>query len=306
MTPDSIISEPGPGTTPPDRAGASGPLSPSRTSAPAGAVIVDPATHRQLSVLRRLIVAAYIVMIIALLAVSPFVLRDWRRNARHWRAAALLRGIGGTVDWNRKSESLLERGGTTAVRMSGSRRRGTSATWGAVAGPSASAQVTDNDLALLRDLIHVDTLDLTNCPRVTDKGLEVLADLPDLEILELGLGERSGPPVTDATVELLNKLTRLRCLSMSNSTITDERMSRLTRLKNLTVLDIEGTAITDATLRMLKQNFPNLESLMINGTSVSKEGIIRLRQTMPTLQIVQEMFDENTIYPGAPTPPPRP
>jgi hypothetical protein len=226
--------------------------------------------------------AVLLVLAIGLVTLTPPVIRNLRRSSGHWRAATLLTSLGGRIERNGKS-NLPWRGGSTSVFLS-----------------KAGGTLTDKDLALLRDLIEVDALDLTNCGHVTDQGLSVLAELPDLGELHLGHGESPGPRLTGETLLILPRLTKLKYLSLAGVPITDQDLLRLRGLKNLEILDLDRTSITDAGLDMLP-SFPRLQSVMLSGTEVSKEALWKLKQRMPTLVVAQDMFSEDSLVPGAPS-----
>jgi hypothetical protein len=72
----------------------------------------------------------------------------------------------------------------------------------------------------------------------------ILADRPDLAILELG-----NPDVTDETLDLLAGLTELRELTLNDAAVTDTGLAKLARLPALETLRIARTRITPEGLR---------------------------------------------------------
>ena len=74
----------------------------------------------------------------------------------------------------------------------------------------------------------------------TDSGMEILRDLPDIEVFYQGYDnvEVSGVGITDAGLEHLKRLTRLEDLRLYCTHVTDagvEHLSGLTRLKSLSL-----------------------------------------------------------------------
>jgi Leucine-rich repeat (LRR) protein len=112
---------------------------------------------------------------------------------------------------------------------------------------------------------------------VTDKGLEQLKSMRDLEHLDLTLSKK----FTDAGLEHLKRLNKLATLNLAHTNITDAGLARLKAIKNLQSLDLRGTKITDAGLAHLG-DLPRLRVLELNQTEVSDEGLKHL-QALKTL-----------------------
>lgn len=114
-------------------------------------------------------------------------------------------------------------------------------------------------------------------------------------IAELSL---NGTSITDAGMEKLGSLTKLRRLSLNGTKITDAGLEILrpanaprvangaaeprngprVGLSSLVELRLEGTAITDTALRLLAK-FDHLSILFLSGTKVSDEGMDDLQRT---------------------------
>jgi hypothetical protein len=121
-----------------------------------------------------------------------------------------------------------------------------------------------------RDFRQVAVLDL-QFSRVSARGLDQLADLPELESLSLGdvsLTNRTlsglvrldrlkelrihGHQVTDAGMEFLEPLAGLQTLSLSHTGVGDAGMESIARLPRLRSLNVEtGSGLTDAGLKAL-------------------------------------------------------
>lgn len=87
---------------------------------------------------------------------------------------------------------------------------------------------------------------LLNGVKLEPSSLGRLASMPLLEELQL---DNSG--LTDAHLDVLSRLRRLRILKVSNNrAITDGGVRKLTKLSNLRVLDIAGTEVSVNTSRM--------------------------------------------------------
>jgi hypothetical protein len=113
------------------------------------------------------------------------------------------------------------------------------------AGLSAEGQMTD---ALLAELGRVETLTalgLSGSREVTDEGMRHLARLP-LEHLDL-----SGTAVTDAGLQVLRHLPRLKTLVLASSRITDDGLAALAHCHGLEQLRLWVPQGGDAALRAL-------------------------------------------------------
>lgn len=62
-------------------------------------------------------------------------------------------------------------------------------------------------------------------------------------------------------------------LQMANPDVTDQTLIELEGMKGLRELDLNHTKITDAGLKLIREQFPRLESLKISGTLVTDPGI---------------------------------
>ena len=89
---------------------------------------------------------------------------------------------------------------------------------------------TDADMSFLARLPQLRTIELIYCVgdlfdvdyRLTDNGLECLANMKYLETLDL-----SGNQITDAGLEHLKGLTSLRRLALVNTKVTDAGVAKL-------------------------------------------------------------------------------
>ena len=107
--------------------------------------------------------------------------------------------------------------------------------------------ITDDTLARLRGLEHLDYLDLVEA-YITDDGLQYLTDLPGLETLFL-----SSTAVTDAGLKHVSQVNSLKTLYLITTGITDEGLAHLTALENLEELFVGETRITDAGMPLARE-----------------------------------------------------
>jgi hypothetical protein len=100
----------------------------------------------------------------------------------------------------------------------------------------------------------VSSLNLSRAPNISDRELELIRMLTDLDALKI--------------------------LDLSGTQISDIGLQHLTALKGLHTLNLCGTRITDSGLENLR-HLTNLATLMIVGTSVTDEGVNKLKAALP-------------------------
>ena len=107
--------------------------------------------------------------------------------------------------------------------------------------------------------------------KVTDAELEHVKRLTRLRELRL-----DGVPVTDDGLKHLQGMTSLQRLDLPNTRITDNGLSYLRELKNLRALSIKDNRVTDAGLRHL-QGLTQLEMLSLGPNQISDIGVKSLQ-----------------------------
>jgi hypothetical protein len=156
-------------------------------------------------------------------------------------------------------------------------------------------EITDETLARVSELQQLRSLELVWCGGVSSEGIRqlrklsglreltfqefdaandesvvILAELPNLEVLEL-----EGLSLSSNGCRPLSKLTKLRELSLSNCDVDDAMFVHLTSLPSLKVLTLHGTNMTDACVDDLLR-FQQLEILTLSQTNLTNDGIRRL------------------------------
>ena len=134
-------------------------------------------------------------------------------------------------------------------------------------GVAVGLEITDADLARLRGLPQLESLEIADCP-ITDAGLANLAGLTELQILYL-----SDVPITDRGLAHLGDLDRLTVLSLQNTKITGKGLVHLKDLTDLEVLNLSDTAVTDDALEHLG-SLAELDTLALEGTMVTDAGLV--------------------------------
>jgi len=126
---------------------------------------------------------------------------------------------------------------------------------------------TDNDLLRLAKRPDVGAIRLDDATRCSEKGLEVLRELPNLQKLMLGRC-----PLSPAKAVALGGLRTLTLLHLGDSRLTDAGLVYLKRLTNLNSLDLQDAPVTDRGMAVLV-GFPKLAELSLAGTRVTDKGV---------------------------------
>ncbi len=118
-------------------------------------------------------------------------------------------------------------------------------------------EITDAVLAHLKDLGHLQDLDLGWCKSITDAGLAHVKDLGQLQALDLTW-----------------------CIN-----ITDTGLAHLTGLGQLRELHLTGCNITDAGLAHLKDLGQLRELALFDCRRITSAGVQRIRKALPQCRV---------------------
>jgi hypothetical protein len=218
-------------------------------------------------------------LVALVIAVSGFVAVAWMSVGTHLVTAWWLERLEGRVRWA-VDETNWRQGGVTSMsfqsRLSGA--------WNSTFG--------DEDLRYLHKLHRLVSLDLSECDKITSKGLAELRGLEFLTELNLARLDRYRHPVTggrpvpldETCLPALQGLERLEMLSLSGNLITDRGVSQIAKMANLKFLELEATEVSDAGLVYL-QGMKNLQRVSLGATRVTIEGITKLQSARPVLVV---------------------
>jgi hypothetical protein len=126
-------------------------------------------------------------------------------------------------------------------------------------------------------------VDLT-CTDCTNADLERLSGLTRLRTLNLG-----GTRITDAGLADLKGQTGLEELYLLATPLTDAGLDHLRGLTGLRILDLSATRVTDRGLEHLK-GLTGLRTLNLAATRVTPRAIWTLRAALPDLEIQRNPF----------------
>ena len=109
----------------------------------------------------------------------------------------------------------------------------------------------------------------------------------DVIEVDFGIRYRHGivtPPVTDAMLKCVSRLSQLQSLDLSGTQVTDAGLAQLGSLSKLRILNLSNTNVTDVGLTHLV-GLSSLRVLDLRGTSVSPEGVRRLRSELKDCEV---------------------
>ena len=138
-------------------------------------------------------------------------------------------------------------------------------------GIGAGILIGDDDLEIISQQEQITSLNLDGTKRVTDKGLQHLARMPQLRELTLG------GPITDHGLEALVHLRELRVFKMYwQNKITDNGIASLRFCDQLEEVDLLGCTTGDGAIAALAGK-PKLR-LFKTGRNVTDDGLELLHQ----------------------------
>ncbi len=120
-------------------------------------------------------------------------------------------------------------------------------------------------LKAIRRLSGLKLLGVMYSPLLDDQGLAPISRLSELRWLAI-----SGSSVTDEGLRAVGGLAELRELLLDHTQVTDRGLRHLYALKELRLLDLRGTRVSDAGVSALRERLPQLEYVSLrNGITAS-------------------------------------
>ena len=144
-------------------------------------------------------------------------------------------------------------------------------------------QLSGGGLAHLKGLTQLHYLDFGHC-RDLHQGLEFLADLPRLTVLDL-----TGTGLSNGELEHVTSIPKLRVLSLAEcQEIDDVGIAHLAGASGLDGLWLSGCGrVTDGSIEHLSR-LTSLKELKLDRTRVTPAGIAELRKRLPGCEIKSE------------------
>lgn len=147
-------------------------------------------------------------------------------------------------------------------------------------------QTNDENLKHLSRCRRLEWLYIWDAAEVTDEGVAHLRSLTHLKAIHL-----SDSQISDKSLEMFAELPRLESLSLQYNRFSDAGVGRLQKLRHLRTLWVCGKSerpndISDASLGFLL-DLPNFEELGVQNTKVTKAFSDRLRAKIPKCKVWQ-------------------
>ncbi len=145
----------------------------------------------------------------------------------------------------------------------------------------SNTEITDAALGALENL-PLQELDVSECSRITDAGMQPLSQVTTLRKLNLFKTR-----VSDVGIVPLTSLSNLEWLNLDQTEITDMALNSVARLPSLKFLHLGSTAVSDAGMPELV-DLNELEVLIVTRTQVSASGVDMVRNWLPDVEIQLE------------------
>ena len=168
-----------------------------------------------------------------------------------------------------------------------------------------SCELRDNQVEGIGTLKSLQVLNVYG-DRLTDEGLRVLKDIPDLQSLSVGVSvngsflkdlpanhsletlEAAGSRFSNQPLEELRKFSHLRRLDLEGCDVSDEGCKHLACLRSLYALNLRGTHVGNLTLEALR-DLDKLDYLNVCNTRVTADGIRALQENLPRLEVIHSL-----------------
>jgi hypothetical protein len=121
---------------------------------------------------------------------------------------------------------------------------------------------TDAAVESLAALSNLEELDLQGS-RLSDAGTSTLSALTNLRQLYVSGDEIEGSLITDASVDMLVKLTQLEFLGVENTNITEEGVRKLCTLPHLKQLQLSSKRFDPSLSERLQKEYPTIRFFVI-------------------------------------------
>jgi len=147
---------------------------------------------------------------------------------------------------------------------------------------------TDKRLELLANSPQVESLEIYGDKTFTDDGLIHLSKLPKLEILFLG-----SPAITDRGLAVIHGNKTIRELGLGEFTITEKIAAHIASIPNLEVLKFHGEAIEPAAWVHLK-SIKNLREIELRSDKITDADLEALKAfpKLAKIRIVGDTFTD--------------
>lgn len=141
-----------------------------------------------------------------------------------------------------------------------------------------ASNISDAGLANLKNLVTLKVLNLNRCPKITDAGVAELEKLINLEVLDLDFTQIDDPGLLH-----LKGFTKLRELTLQKTGVTDKGVKDIVGFP-LVCLSLRETKVTDASLQLLKEKVPTLQTLILRDDPAVTDTGLKYLEGVPRLK----------------------
>ncbi len=145
--------------------------------------------------------------------------------------------------------------------------------------------ITDDGMALLRDLRTVTEFELRYAEWLGDTGVTHLRGWKNLRRLDL-----RGTQITDGALAVIGSLPRLEALDVGFARLTDAGMAPLGKLSELRELTLGGNKVTDLAVELVR-SFPRLQVLDLSGRQRTDSGMWQVALTDAGMDPIASLRD---------------
>jgi serine/threonine protein kinase len=146
---------------------------------------------------------------------------------------------------------------------------------------SKKNRIEGDDWSFVKSLPDLGTAHFSSCPGLNDEGLAHLAGHPSIGLLQIDVGN-----LTDAGLAVLQTLPNLNTLHLVRDSndpiahrITDAAIEHLVRIPRLRILNATDSDVSDAGLAQLSAaSPPELRDLNLSGSKVTDQGGVHIRK----------------------------
>jgi Leucine-rich repeat (LRR) protein len=158
-----------------------------------------------------------------------------------------------------------------------------------VTAPNPNPPVRDSDLELFQTFPQIRSISLRRCHNITDAGLAILSQLPDLEELDL-----SDTDVSAAGLRHLTRMPKLNSLTLSGVKLSDDAVRAINEL-HLAKLNLSGAEISNTGCELL--NCHAFCHLDLSGAKISSVGLHKIKFTsnLQTLDLSSTNLADDAI-----------
>lgn len=152
--------------------------------------------------------------------------------------------------------------------------------------------VDDKCVEELLSMPKLNDLQLTECPAITDKTVEMVSSVKGPQMKALGL---TGTKTTRAAVPLLARCSNLDQLSLGGVPLEDEDLEIIRKLKNLESLHLSHIKASEGAIYRTLLSLRNLTQTGILYSNMSESAEAKIRTCIPKCGLMTEAINSTSL-----------